>query len=125
MTSERIKRAINGYRSDQEIILYDSEITIDNIEIGDTLLSEAKAVAKQAKGRFSSVKKPKIEDGHLKVVAVNKAKDQVAGLGGNFSYYELGDPLMHGDMLNEDVGVEKIREYVYFTETKRRLAEPH
>ena len=125
LTSERIKRAINGYRSDQEIILYDSEITIDNIEIGDTLLSEAKAVAKQAKGRFSSVKKPKIEDGHLKVVAVNKAKDQVAGLGGNFSYYELGEPLMLGDKLNEDVGVEKIREYVYFTETKRRLAEPH
>lgn len=45
--------------------------------------------------------------------------------GGNFSYYELGEPLMHGDMLNEDVGVEKIREYIYFTETKSRLEEPH
>ena len=46
------------------------------------------------------------------------------GTGGNFSYYELGEPLMTGDVLNEDVGVEKIREYVYFTETKNRLPEP-
>lgn len=125
ITAERTKRVISGYKADQEITLFDEEITLDNLASGEELLNEAKRIAKEAKGQFSSVKKPKIEDGHLKVVAVNKAKDQVAGLGGNFSYYELGDPLMHGDMLNEDVGVEKIREYVYFTETKRRLAEPH
>lgn len=44
------------------------------------------------------------------------------GTGGSFSYYELGDTLMNGDELNEAVGVDKIREYVYFTETKSRLA---
>lgn len=48
----------------------------------------------------------------------NKA---VEGTGGNFSYYELGDTLMNGDELNEEVGLNKIREYVYFTETKSRL----
>ena len=125
ITAERAKRVISGYKADQEITLFDEEITLDNLASGEELLNEAKRIAKEAKSQFSSVKKPKIEDGHLKVVAVNKAKDQVAGLGGNFSYYELGEPLMHGDMLNEDVGAEKIREYVYFTETKRRLAEPH
>lgn len=125
ITAERTKRVISGYKADREITLFDEEITMDNLASGEDLLNEAKRIAKEAKGQFSSVKKPKIEDGHLKVVAVNKAKDQVAGLGGNFSYYELGEPLMHGDMLNEDVGVEKIREYVYFTETKSRLAEPH
>lgn len=51
----------------------------------------------------------------------NKA---VAGTGGDFSYYELGDTLMNGDELNEEVGIDKIREYVYFTETKSRLSEP-
>ena len=49
-------------------------------------------------------------------------KNAVKGTGGNFSYYELGDTLMNGNELNEAVGVEKIREYVYFTETKSRLA---
>ena len=49
----------------------------------------------------------------------------VEGTGGNFSYYELGEPLMVDDVLNENVGVNKIREYVYFTETKCRLPKPH
>ena len=50
-----------------------------------------------------------------------EGKKAVEGTGGNFSYYELGDTLMNGDELNEEVGVDKIREYVYFTETKSRL----
>ncbi|MGM9590328.1 MAG: site-specific DNA-methyltransferase [Faecousia sp.] len=54
-----------------------------------------------------------------------EGKNAVAGTGGSFSYYELGEPLMSGDVLNENVGVEKIREYVYFTDTKSRLPEPH
>jgi len=52
-------------------------------------------------------------------------KKAVEGTGGSFSYYELGEPLMNGDVLNENVGVEKIREYVYFTDTKCRLSVPH
>ena len=54
-----------------------------------------------------------------------EGKNAVAGTGGSFSYYELGEPLMVGDVLNENIGVEKIREYVYFTDTKSRLPEPH
>lgn len=53
-----------------------------------------------------------------------EGKAKVEGAGGNFSYYELGDTLMNGDELNEAVGVDRIREYVYFTETKSRLALP-
>ena len=52
-------------------------------------------------------------------------KNAVAGTGGSFSYYELGEPLLVGDVLNENVGVNKIREYVYFTDTKSRLPEEH
>ena len=52
-----------------------------------------------------------------------EGKNAVEGTGGNFSFYDLGEPLLHGDMLNENVGVEKIREYVYFTDTKASLPE--
>lgn len=45
-------------------------------------------------------------------------KSAVEGTGGNFSFYDLGEPLLIGDCLNESVGTEKIREYVWFTETK-------
>ena len=51
-----------------------------------------------------------------------EGKSKVEGTGGNFSYYKLGDTLMNGDELNEEVGIDKIREYVYFTETKSHLA---
>ena len=49
-------------------------------------------------------------------------KKAVEGTGGNFSYYELGPVLMLPDgNLNEEVGVQKIREYVYYMETKEPL----
>lgn len=52
-------------------------------------------------------------------------KKAVPGTGGNFSYYELGEPLMIGDNLNEAVGTNKIREYIWFTETKENFQNPN
>ena len=49
-------------------------------------------------------------------------KKAVEGTGGNFSYYELGPVLLLPDgNLNEEVGPQKIREYVYYMETKEPL----
>ncbi len=46
----------------------------------------------------------------------------VEGAGGNFSYYELGPVLLLPDgNLNEEAGTQKIREYVYYMETKEPL----
>ncbi len=45
----------------------------------------------------------------------------VAGTGGEFDYYELGEPLFVENNLNPKLPVEKIREYIYFMETKQRL----
>ena len=46
----------------------------------------------------------------------------VEGTGGNFSYYELGEMLLLPDgNLNESVDESKIREYVYYMETKESL----
>ncbi len=47
-------------------------------------------------------------------------KQAVEGTGGSFSYYELGDTLMEKGNLNKNIDIEKIREYVFFTETKAR-----
>ena len=51
-----------------------------------------------------------------------EGKKAVEGTGGNFSYYELGPVLLLPDgNLNEEVGPQKIREYVYYMETKESL----
>ena len=51
-------------------------------------------------------------------------KQAVEGTGGDFTFYDLGPVLLlpNGN-LNEEVGVAKIREYVYFMETKTALHE--
>lgn len=45
----------------------------------------------------------------------------VEGTGGGFKFYELGEKLLDGDYLNENADIDKIREYVYFTETKQHI----
>ena len=51
-----------------------------------------------------------------------KGKNAVVGTGGGFSFYEVGPMLLTPDgNLNEDVDSQKIREYVYYTETKEPI----
>ncbi len=53
---------------------------------------------------------------------VIKGYGTTEGTGGSFDFYELGQPMFLEDgNLNELVGVEKIRQYVYYTETKTPL----
>ncbi|MCI7698807.1 MAG: hypothetical protein MSQ05_05405 [Akkermansia sp.] len=50
--------------------------------------------------------------------------EQIPGTGGSFSYYELGKPLLTADgNLNEAVGLERIREYIWYTETRCDLPQ--
>ena len=49
-----------------------------------------------------------------------KGKNAVEGTGGNFSYYELGERLLLPDgNLNESISTDKIRDYIWYTETKK------
>ena len=53
-----------------------------------------------------------------------EGKNAVEGTGGSFSYYELGEPLLlPSGILNEKVGAEKIRDYIWYTETKKPLPD--
>lgn len=47
---------------------------------------------------------------------------EIEGLGGEFDYYELGEPMFDKKKyLNEAIGEDKIRAYIYYTETKQHL----
>ncbi|MDO5760972.1 MAG: DNA methyltransferase, partial [Bacteroidota bacterium] len=57
-----------------------------------------------------------------RVKRVAKGYKDVEGLGGEFDYYELGQNLFDEDNnLNEQVEEEKIRQYIYYSETKQPL----
>ncbi len=46
-------------------------------------------------------------------------KKAIEGTGGDFNYYELGEPLfLEEDILNESVGIENILKYIWYSETR-------
>ena len=54
-----------------------------------------------------------------------EGKNAVEGTGGDFTFYDLGQALLLPDgNLNEDVETGKIREYIWYTETKTPFTPP-
>ncbi|MBR4153900.1 MAG: site-specific DNA-methyltransferase [Paludibacteraceae bacterium] len=49
---------------------------------------------------------------------------QVAGTGGSFDFYEVGEPLMIHGNLNENIDIEKIHAYIWYTETLTQYKKP-
>lgn len=51
-----------------------------------------------------------------------KGKSAVEGTGGDFSFYDLGEVLLLPDgNLNESIGTDRIRSYVWYTETQEAM----
>ncbi len=62
-----------------------------------------------------------------RVKRVIKGYGDTEGTGGSFDYYELGKPLFVGDnkeYLNEEIDTEKIREYIWYSETRTAYKKP-
>lgn len=62
-----------------------------------------------------------------RVKRVIKGYSTFTGTGGSFDYYELGKPLFVDEnigYLNEEVDSAKIREYIWYSETKKAFVQP-
>lgn len=122
-TAERVRRVMTGYpyKGKEEVEIYSKKLTPKNIVKATEFLSEAQGIAELRKDEFAKVSAPKIQDNCIKVIGTKVYDERMEGLGGEFDYYELGAPLFKGEFLNEEVGIDKIREYIYYTETKQPL----
>ncbi len=121
------------FPKDQEILQeWLGAVTKDNDIILDSFAGSgttAHAVLQLNKMRGTKLKflLIELEDYALSktVSRVNKViqgYNQKEGTGGSFDFYELGQPMFLNDgNLNELVGTERIRKYVYYTETKTPL----
>lgn len=124
ITAERVKRVMTGYpyKGKKEEEIYSKKLTPKNIANGEKLLAEAQAKADEEAKNYTKVSKPKIQDNCLKVIGTIVTDEKMPGLGGAFDYYELGPSLFDKDgFLNEEVGEDAIREYVYYSETRQYL----
>ena len=116
---KRIKRVINGYETEKEQKqnLYEKKLTLATLNDGKNLVEEAKRVKELNVDTFDKIEGPKIENDKLVVKGITKKSSQVPGTGGDFSFYEVGDPIFIGDYLNEKLDDEIIDQYIWFTET--------
>lgn len=126
LTAERTRRVISGYSGEVETedVLFSEKITVKKLQNGDVMLSNAFNIIEDHKDKYLKISEPKIVEDSLVVTAIKKSENITSGTGGSFSFYELGEPLMKDGLLNETVGADKIREYVYFTETKQKVSSP-
>ena len=51
----------------------------------------------------------------------NITAERIRRVGGNFNYYELGEPLFINKELNPKIELKRIREYIYYSETRQPL----
>lgn len=115
-------------------------ISIANVKSGDVILDSFAGTGTTAHAMFNS---NKADNGNRRFILIEmedyadtitaervkrvikgygEDKKKVPGTGGNFSYYELGSPIFKEDNLNEEIGEDEIRKYVYFTETKQLIS---
>lgn len=124
VAAERMRRAISGYpfKGKKEEEIYSKKLTAKNILKAEEFLKEAESISIEKANEYTKISKPKIADNCLKVIGTKIYDDKMESLGGAFDYYELGAPLFNEDgNLNEEVGIDKIREYIYYAETKQPL----
>lgn len=85
-------------------------------------MEQAAEAIEANKDRYDKISKPKISENCLKVIGTKEYQERMDGLGGAFDFYELGEPLfLDDDSLNEKVGIDNIRSYIYYTETRQYL----
>ena len=122
-TAYRVKKAMTGYKASlkHETEIYNKKLTIKNLPKFADYLKEAEAVIKREQDNYGAISQPKLIDNCIKVIATQVSNGWVEGLGGSFDFYELGKPLFIEGQLNEEVDEEKIRQYIYYSETRQPL----
>ena len=124
ITATRIKKVIQGYEfsGKQKETLKEYSINITNLKKADKIIKQYEDFKNDT--QYSKVALTD-DNGAISIVGEKMISGKTEGIGGSFDYYELGKPIFKDDEnLNEEVGEDKIRNYIYYTETKQPLKRP-
>lgn len=102
-TAERIRRVINGYNfaGTQREELLREKITWTKLKGAQKVLQSVEAIENLHSHEYDKISKT-IKDGELVVTGENVIDERVEGLGGNFTYCTLGDPIEMDAILTGD-----------------------
>jgi adenine-specific DNA-methyltransferase len=94
LTAERVRRVINGYdfTGTQKTELLRERLNWRAIERANDLVDKVQGIENLHGHEYDRIKK-EIKDGELIVTGEKAVKDRAEGLGGEFTYCTLGDPI--------------------------------
>lgn len=120
ITAERIKKVISGYKykGNKKSELASFSVNVTNLKKANKIIDIYNAFSEDTKYSDVTIEET---NGNITIVGTEKIDGKVDGTGGSFDFYELGKPLFVGDnseYLNEEVELEKIHEYIWYSETR-------
>ncbi len=94
LTAERVRRVIRGYdfEGTQREELHREHLTFTSLKKADKLLDHVESVRHLEGHRFDKIE-AKVKDGELIVTGERQVMERAEGLGGEFTYCTLGEPL--------------------------------
>lgn len=125
LTAERVRRVIQGYafKGTQRTELMREKVTLTTLKKAAELLEKADSIEKLEGSRFDRVKR-EVKDGVLIVTGEKDVQEKTDGLGGSFTFCELGKE-MNLESIVRGTGdlpdYEALARYVFFTATGRAL----
>ena len=142
LTAERVRRAIRGYAwsGTQRETLLEEKVTLTQFKKADEWLAKVEAIkaregliegdladqgARKKAKRFDKVE-VKIDDGVLRVEGVKRVSERAEGLGGEFTYCTLGEPVELDKLLSGErlPAFEALGAWLFHTATGGTLAAP-
>ncbi|WP_297781705.1 site-specific DNA-methyltransferase [uncultured Roseovarius sp.] len=94
LTAERVRRVMNGYAftGTQRTELLRENLTWSKLQKADRLTEQVEKIENLHGHEFDRIKK-EVKDGELIVTGEKRVEDRAEGLGGQFTYCTLGDPV--------------------------------
>ncbi len=94
LTAERVRRVINGYefQGTQREELLRENVTFSTLKKPGKLLERISSIENLEAHRFDAIKK-QVKDGVLTVTGEKQVQERTAGLGGEFTFCTLGEPI--------------------------------
>jgi len=124
LTAERVRRVIQGYKfkGTQRTELMSEKITWTQFKKAGELMEKVESIAQLEGASYDKVKK-EIKDGVLTVTGERAIEEKMPGLGGSFTYCELGEPIQIESLLSGEglPSFESLARYVFYTATGQSL----
>jgi adenine-specific DNA-methyltransferase len=128
LTAERVRRVIEGYDYEGTVdteLLPPQKVTWTTFNKAQEILHRIEAIENLEGRDYDKIEK-KIEDGVLTVIGKKTVTKKMPGLGGSFTYVELGEPMDLDRLLAETPGTlpsfAALARYLFHTATGRTLA---